>query len=269
MLSAITTWPAWSRMWLIAVVVYAICKLISFWPERHRGSSRRRVAYLLWWPGLDARMFLGAEVGHVPTVREWLFALLKLTVGCGLIAISGSIRSISPMVRGWIGMIGIVFVLHFGLFHVLSCAWRSFGVQAIPLMDWPICSRSLADFWGRRWNRAFRDLTHRFLFQPLGRRMSPAAALFIAFFFSGLVHELAITVPAGGGYGGPTLYFVMQAIGLAIERSGWGRAIGLRGGWRGRLFAAGVIVGPVMLLFPRPFVLGIILPFTEFVASLT
>ena len=54
----------------------------------------------------------------------------------------------------------LVLVLHFGSFHLLSCGWRFAGVQARPLMDRPLASASVSEFWGRRWNTAFRDLTH-------------------------------------------------------------------------------------------------------------
>jgi len=69
------------------------------------------------------------------------------------------------MLAGWLGMIGIVVTLHFGIFHALSCLWRRASVEARPLMHAPLASTSLSEFWGRRWNTAFRDLTHRFLFR--------------------------------------------------------------------------------------------------------
>src|SRR3954470_5701714 len=123
-------------------------------------------------------------------------------------------------------MVGIILVLHFGSFHLLSCAWRSAGVQARPLMNRPLASIGVAEFWGRRWNTAFRDLTHRFLFRPLTARLGPRAGLAAGFVFSGLIHELAISVPAGAGYGGPTLFFCLQVPAILFERSRPGRALG-------------------------------------------
>ena len=169
----------------------------------------------------------------------------------------------SPYAAGWVGMAGIVMVLHFGIFHVLSCAWRRAGVEARPLMNRPVVSVSLGEFWGRRWNTAFRDLTHRFLFRPLTRRIGVRAGIAGGFLFSGLVHELVISVPAGGGYGGPTLFFTVQGLGILVERSRSGRGIGLAQDGRGWLFTMLVLVLPAAGLFHPPFVERIVVPFMQ------
>ena len=109
------------------------------------------------------------------------------------------------LVAGWTGMVGIILLLHFGTFQLLSCAWRAAGVEARPLMNQHLAATSVSDFWGRRWNTAFRDLTHRFLFRPLSGWLGPHGAIVGGFLFSGVVHDLVSSVPAGGGYGGPTL----------------------------------------------------------------
>jgi alginate O-acetyltransferase complex protein AlgI len=164
-------------------------------------------------------------------------------------------------------MAGLAFLLHFGAFHLLSCAWRAAGVDARPLMDWPARSASLAEVWGRRWNTAFRDLAHRFLFRPLAGRLGPRAGLAAGFLFSGLVHDLVISVPAGAGYGWPTLYFAAQGLGLLAERSRAGRSVGLGAGWRGRAFTALVVAGPAYGLFHPPFVSNVVLPFLDVVGA--
>jgi D-alanyl-lipoteichoic acid acyltransferase DltB (MBOAT superfamily) len=155
----------------------------------------------------------------------------------------------------------MVLILHFGAFHLLSCSWRRTGVQARPLMNRPLTSTSLREFWGRRWNSAFRDLTHRFLFRPSASWLGTRAGIIAGFLFSGVIHDLVISVPARGGYGGPTAYFAIQGAGMVIEHSKFGRRLGFGAGWPGRLFAIGVLLVPAGLLFHRPFVTGIVVPF--------
>lgn len=135
-------------------------------------------------------------------------------------------------------------------------------------MNRPLVSESLGEFWGRRWNTAFRDLTHRFLFRPLTRRIGVRAGLAGGFVFSGLVHDLVISWPAGGGYGGPTLFFAIQGVGMLVERSRFGHGVGLGHGVRGWLFAMLTILLPAPLLFHTPFVDGIVVPFMHFMGVL-
>jgi len=169
---------------------------------------------------------------------------------------------------GWVGMIGIVLALHFGSFHLLSCMWRAAGVQARPLMNRPLTSVGLGEFWGRRWNTAFRDLTHRFLFRPLAPWLGSRGAVFAGFVFSGVVHDLVISVPAKGGYGGPTLFFLVQGVAIVLERGSVGRRLGLGSGWRGWSFTMGSLLAPVVVLFHRPFVERIIVPFLQAIGAL-
>ena len=256
-----TDWPRWMVMWLIAVGLYVILKMLSWKATCVCGPIWKRVAYLTAWPGMDSEAFL-AGTGKPVENAEWAFALCKTFLGVGTFILAFSLdHAVSPLVVGWLGMVGIIFTLHFGTFHLLSCVWRSAGCDAKPIMNWPIDSTSLAEFWGKRWNLAFRDLTHRFLFRPLTKRFGVVGATTIGFFASGLVHELAITVPAGSGYGGPTAFFLIQLVGILFERSKWGRPI------RGRFFTAICLLAPLYWLFPPAFVEGIVVPFLRFLGG--
>lgn len=259
-------WPRWAVMWLLAFVIFCGCKWLTWRAARTRAVPRwRQLGYLLAWPGLDAPAFLapGAREPVVaPSPAEWLFALGKLAVGLAVLyGLLPFVSAADPYLVGWVGMVGVVLVLHFGSFHLLSCAWRAAGVDARPLMNRPLAATSLAEFWGARWNTAFRDLTHRFLFRPLASWVGPRGAVVAGFAFSGVVHDVVISWPAGGGYGGPTGFFLLQGAGILAERSRAGRAVGLGRRWRGWLFAMAILLGPATLLFHRPFVTGIVVPF--------
>jgi alginate O-acetyltransferase complex protein AlgI len=164
-------------------------------------------------------------------------------------------------------MLGIVLFLHFGLFDLLALAWLRAGINARPIMQAPLRARSLAEFWGSRWNTAFSDLARQFIFRPLAKTWGARGAMAGVFLVSGLVHEAVISLPARGGYGLPTAYFALQALGMLLERSEFGRAFGLCEGFRGRLFMAIFAGAPAYWLFHPVFVRNVILPMLDFIGA--
>ncbi|MGD9721975.1 MAG: MBOAT family protein [Pirellulales bacterium] len=256
--------PRWVLMWAIALALYFGCKWLTWRRTSVAGiPAWRHAAYLLAWPGMDAQAFLSAQRTPVSRPRwpEWSFACAKLLLGIVLLfGVARLVPADYPLVAGWVGLAGIVFFIHFGVFHLLSCAWCAVGIEARPLMHWPLAAASLADFWGRRWNTAFRDLVYRFAFRPLHRRLSVGWATMITFLASGLIHDLVISVPAGGGFGLPTLYFGLHGAALLAERDRATSHAGRAYPWLGRSTAAFVCIAPAALLFHRPFIEGVVLP---------
>lgn len=257
--------PRWVFMWTMAIVLFGVCKWWTYWQVRGQFGERdhrRRFGYLLVWPGMDARAFLpGNSTSEATSRREWTLAALKIALGVVLIwVVAPQAWPENPLVAGWTGMIGAIFILHFGVFHLLSLAWRHAGINAVPLMRNPARATSLGEFWGRRWNTGFHELASRYTFTPLRPSLGVVGAMLTTFLASGLIHELVISVPAGGGYGLPTGYFVLQGVGVVGERSRVGRLLGLGHGWRGWMFTVLITAGPAFWLFPPPFVHNVILP---------
>ena len=267
--------PRWVFMWTMAFALYCGCKMLTYWQVRGRIPARDRVrmlGYVLAWPGMDADAFLSAGTATVdrPSPGEWMAAGVKIALGIVLTwVVARSAWPDHPMITGWTAMVGAVFVLHFGTFHLLSLAWRRAGVNAIPLMRSPARSTSLGEFWGRRWNTSFHELASRYTFKPLRPSLGVVGAMLATFLVSGLIHDLVISIPAGGGYGLPTGYFVLQGVGVVGERSGPGRWLGLGRGWRGWTFTVLMTVGPVFLLFPPPFVHNVILPMLTVIGAVS
>jgi alginate O-acetyltransferase complex protein AlgI len=258
--------PSWAFMWTMLIALVGGFK----WLTLCRVACRlghvpfgRAVAYLVAWPGMDGERFLDQRIkAKRPLPIEWIQAAGKLAIGIGLIRMSVSFLPFAQdLAAGWIGMIGLAFVLHFGLFHALALLWRSVGIDATHIFHSPVRAHAVANFWGCRWNLAFRDLAHSLLFRPLVSRVGLVAASLVTFALSGFVHELVISLPARAGYGLPTLYFLTQWCGLVIERSRLGRKIGLRRGLVGWLFTLAVVVGPLGLLFHSRFVVDVVMPF--------
>jgi len=200
----------WVFMWGMAFALYAGCKWLTYRvhvsPDMKLGRARV-LGYLLAWPGMNGAEFFNQDDSPTkPHKTEWALAMAKTLFGMALLwGIARMALPVHPLLAGWIGMVGATFILHFGSFHLLSLTWRRAGVKATPMMQNPLAAKSLADFWGRRWNTAFNELALRFAFRPLSRWTTPAVAMLAVFGLSGLIHELVISLPAHGGYGLPTL----------------------------------------------------------------
>ena len=259
--------PRWVVMWGVAGLMFGIAKGLTLWEARQRRGALpvgRTAAYLLLWVGMDVRGFLQRR----EIERGWACAapgVAKAIIGAVLLW--GVAPMFDGMAAGWIGMTGMVLVLHFGLFHLLAVFWARRGVAVEPIMNRPLQARTLAEFWGERWNRAFNELMYRFVFRRALRWVGPAGAVLVVFFVSGLIHDLAISVPAGGGCGWPTIYFLAQGIGLLVQRTSAARRNGWAEGWKGRIFTGFVLVAPLPLLFHGAFIERVILPFMEVIGA--
>ncbi len=75
--------PGWQVMWGLAFLIYLACKFVTWW-DAGRPLSFRGIGYLLAWPGLDTQTFVSGKVDHVPTERDYAFAVAKTFLGCVL-----------------------------------------------------------------------------------------------------------------------------------------------------------------------------------------
>jgi hypothetical protein len=258
-------------MWLLAFSLYAALKWLTWWQSHSLSQSRwRSIAYLLAWPGMDAESFLDAQKRVTrPRAVKWVWASLETALGIVLLwGIARMIPEATGLLRGWIGMLGIILILHFGSFQLLCLFWQSRGVDARPIMLAPIRSMSLSEFWGKRWNMGFRQLAHDLVFRPLHRAWGVSATGFLVFAVSGVIHDAVISLPAGAGYGLPTMYFMIQGAGVMVERSSVGKRLGLRQGARGWIFMAAFTALPAFWLFHPPFIRRVILPFMQAIHAL-
>lgn len=264
--------PPWAFMWTLAFTIYAGLKWASWWRVVSSIPVKgwRSTIYLLAWPGMDATTFL-KPTSKIPRPGAWSWFVAVFASLAGGILLWGAARhlpSSRPLLRGWTGMLGIILLLHFGTFKLLALFWQTLGIDAQPIMNFPLRSTSLGEFWGKRWNLGFRQLAFDLVFARLHKRLGGGTAAFLVFVLSGLIHDLVISVPSRGGHGLPTVYFVIQGIGAAFERSAFGRQLGIRSGLRGWLFTMAFTAGPAFWLFHPWFVHRVIIPFMEAIHAL-
>jgi hypothetical protein len=234
---------AFDRMVFGVGVVYLVFKSLTF----RRLAPARALGYLALWPGMDPAPFARTAPAAGSGLVAW--GAFKMAIGAGLLSIGAGVPALD-LVRVFAG-IGLL--IHFGLCDVLAGCWRRQGVAVERLFVNPAASRSLGEFWGRRWNLAFHAVARDFVFRPVARRWGATAGILATFLFSGLLHELLLSVPAGGGYGLPTAYFVLHGLLVLVERS-----------WklRSRVWTLFWVLAPAPLLFHPPFLRAFILPLT-------
>lgn len=269
-----------ATMCSISFSLYFLIKLHTLVSYREGGSRPYGISVLAWfiaWPGLDANAFFSTKEEEKATALtnhdsyggcgEVLFASSKMLLGVAMVVLIAPVfLARNDLLAGWIALAGILMMLHFGCFHLLAIFWRWGGRNVRPIMNAPILSTSVSDFWSKRWNLAFRDYTYPHLFKPLARSSSPLAAVVGGYAFSGVVHELAISVPARTGLGLPTLYFALQGVAIVFERWLVKRGVAIRGGWRGWIWTAVVTVPGASILFHPPFIRNVMVPVVEFVS---
>jgi alginate O-acetyltransferase complex protein AlgI len=264
--------PAWLFMWTLSFAIFFGLKWITWWEARNlvSHSAGRSLAYLAAWPGMDAETFLDSrQVPPVPNLQEWLWAALKTGSGIVLLwMIARTVPEGQALLRGWIGLLGLILLLHFGSFDLIALFWQAWGVTAQPIMWQPILSKTLSEFWGKRWNLGFRQSAYTLIFRPLHRRIGATAAGLVVFLASGLIHDLVISLPARAGYGLPTAYFILQGLGVTLERSNLGKHLGLQKGLSAWIFLLVVTAAPAFWLFHPPFVLRVMLPFMRAIHAL-
>lgn len=233
----------WDRMLAAVALTYLLFKAVT----SRRLAFGRAVGYWALWPGMDPRPFAVQTKTTVVFVSLLVWGALKMALGAGLMAV----RTGVPAVDVVLVFVSIGLMVHFGLCDVLAGFWRARGVPVERLFVNPAASRSLGEFWGRRWNLAFHAVARESVFKPIARRWGVVAATLGTFFFSGLLHELLLSVPVGGGYGLPTAYFLLHGLLVLAER---------RWSIQGRVWTLFWVLAPAPMLFHPWFVKAIILP---------
>jgi len=151
-------------------------------------------------------------------------------------------------------------ILHFGILNIAAGFWRIHGVDVRSPFRAPLLSRSLGEFWSRRWNLPFSELATVVIVRPLSP-FGRTTVGFAAFLFSGILHELAISVPVNAGYGRLSIYFLLHGCAIYLETVFARNGFPIREHiWFGRIWTAAWLIIPLPLLFHPPFLRGVVLP---------
>jgi hypothetical protein len=188
-------------------------------------SFKQWVVYAVGWVGMRAQPF--ETLGDKPLNNAWpmvRFGISRIIAGALLILLAHWIVSMhlnsnfTYITISVTLLVGFSLILHFGLLSISAGMWRLSGVNTYYLFKQPAKALSLTELWSKRWNIAFSEMTSVAIFRPLKNKIGSGAALMAAFIFSGLLHDLALSVPVNSGYGLPALYFVIQGVLVLFEK---------------------------------------------------
>ena len=240
---------------VVVLVVYLCAKAVGV-ARGPKVPARSLVLFLTIWPGVRTDPF--ATRRPDPVARRLLEhgALICCSGVGGWLLLEHFADRLSPDLVGWLGIAVVLLTFHFGLSDVVSGGLRLAGYQVRRLFRDPLASRSLREFWSSRWNAAFVEM-NQVVFLPLLSRHCGRWANQVAFLLSGLLHELAISLPVWTGFGRPTAYFTLHA--LAITAEGPLR-VRRWPAWLARLWTWSLVLIPLPLLFHRAFRDALVLP---------
>jgi hypothetical protein len=258
--------PAGVRMLALVTFGLLAMKLLVVAEERTLGmkklSLRAWLGFAAAWPGMKPGPFGSPEHG----ARSGAGALLRrgavhVVLGGVLVLLARTawLATHSRLLATALLLPGLSLFLHFGVFNLLAGAWRLRGVACEALFRGPLRSESLGEFWARRWNLAFSEMTATVAYRPLAARIGRGPALMAAFALSGLLHEMAISLPVRDGFGLPLSYFLGHGVLVLIERALANAGHPLTGS-TGRVWAFFWLVAPLPLLFHRPFLAFVLWP---------
>jgi alginate O-acetyltransferase complex protein AlgI len=230
------------------------------------------IVFATAWAGMRAEPF--ETLGTKPLPGAWhmiWFGLSRIVLGILFILLAryvarlplydGILYGLQTVSLTMLLLVGLSLVLHFGLLSISAGVWRLNGVNTYYLFKKPATALSLTEFWSKRWNIAFSEMTSIAIFRPLKPRLGVPMALVAAFIFSGLLHELALSLPVYSGYGLPTLYFVIHAFVVLFEKFLVTRQIAfLKNKVLARLWVFFWLVIPIPLLFHMSFLKHIVYP---------
>jgi len=241
------------RLLLASVGAISLLKAVAL---ASRGGPRTvtgLAVFLFAWPGVIPSHFRERKPSQTIEPGRFLAAWARMAVGVSsIVLIAVHAPRIPDRLLGLSGVAALLLTMHLGIFDLLPWLVRWTGFTVPLLFDRPWAATSLAQFWGRRWNLAFVEMNQCLFLRPLCRYFGKPGSRFALFAVSGMLHELGLSWVAGGGWGLPLSYFLLQAVLVAVEQ---------RFGIANRVWTWFWVIAPSPWLFHLPFRRALIVPF--------
>jgi Membrane bound O-acyl transferase family len=199
--------------------VMVVIRTADLLRDRRRWSWRRRAWLMLsvW----DSRQAIFVEDRF--DLRAWLSALGfgVLAMALGVVAWWASSQPVTAtmLLLRWLAG-GLFAYATFDALHALLIGLnRMLAVVVPPFHRHPLRSRSLAEFWGERWNLIIHQALARHVFMPFARRRHAKLGFMLAFLASAAIHfwlmfaalNAVVALCMGA-------FFLVQGVLIGVER---------------------------------------------------
>jgi len=211
-------WQMTALFLLMLLPLVLLMKLAAFWGKP---ESKDWALILAPFPSpISVKRALPLSAG--PRLIRRFFVALSVCIGAYWLYwnVWEGFR-LPPVLRSFVGAF-MLWIVSEALGSLLPFIEMHSGrLLPLPHGSAPPLAKGLSDFWGRRWNVWTSDWFRQIIFRPLQAR--PMLALFVVFLVSGILHEWVINIPlyvvtGRSCFGSMTLYFLLQALGILIER---------------------------------------------------
>lgn len=246
-------WQLTGSYLLVLGLIVLVAKVISILLAARKGGDLFRVIAFMLSPSLSYSAWKSSVKGSSAEPRKILYCCpVVLTLAICLYCF---VIPVLPVLPWW--WQGYLTILPFWLFveaiqAICQLVWLPFGIIVPPFNNSPWKAASVAEFWGRRWNLLFGDWLREVVFNPLQKR--PVVAMCSAFFVSGLLHELLVSLPyqlvcSISIWGLMTIYFLMQFLAVILEKYFLpkNRVVGRIFVWIAVLLPAPLVLNPATL----------------------
>ncbi|WP_018344473.1 wax synthase family protein [Cytophaga aurantiaca] len=262
------------RMIAIATLQLVSMKVIVM-VEAYRGKPGLNVlqwlAFSLGWFGMRPNLFEvfpakpldGVIAFVVKGISRIIIGLLLLIASVYLQKYYAHIYFLYELVM----LVGLSFILHFGILNLSTASWRFSGVDVKELFRSPYKATSLKEFWGKRWNMAFSEMTAMVVYKPLKTSYGIPLAMIASFLVSGMLHEIAISFPVKMGYGLPFLYFVLHGLAMYAEGKVAFVKLIVSNAVASHVWVFAWLILPMPLLFHHVFIIEVVEPLRDFILN--
>lgn len=259
--------PPLIRMFVIVFLQLLSMKIIVA-IETYSGENRltffQWICFSAGWFGMRPVLFEKLPSSSFPYFNLIVKGVSRIVIGCALLYLSVLAHRNPVMAIFFVPQLlmlaGLSLLLHFGILNLSAAGWRFSGVDVSELFKAPYRSRSLKEFWGKRWNIAFSEMTALIAYRPLKTRIGRDKAMILSFLLSGLLHEIAISFPVRTGVGLPTIYFGIHAFAMHLEAKSHLVQKITRHKFLSHVWVMSLLILPMPILFHTEFVQHVLIP---------